>query len=65
MNKFEEKLKALLEERETIIQEMTEIKQAFDIRQQRVIEIAGSIKTLQELLSDEESEGKDIDTTTK
>jgi hypothetical protein len=56
MNKFEEKLKALLGERETIIQELGELKQAFDIRQQRLLEIAGSIKTLQELMSDEETE---------
>ena len=65
MNKFEEKLKALLGERETIAQEMGELKQAFDIRQQRMMEIAGSIRTLQELMSDEENESEDVDTTTK
>lgn len=57
MNKYEEKIKTLLSERETIISEMTEIRNAFDIRQQRLIEIAGSIKTLQELSQDEEIKG--------
>ncbi len=69
MNKVEEKLKALLEERETIISEMSEIKKAFDIRQQRLIEIAGSMKTLQELMSDENEENgeneENVDTTEK
>ena len=59
MNKFEEQLKTLLEERETIIAEMSEIKKAFDVRQQRLVEIAGSIKTVQELMSDENDEIKE------
>lgn len=58
MNKIEEKIKALLSERETLIAEMTEIKKAFDARQQRLVEIAGSIGTLQELIS-EENDSKD------
>lgn len=65
MNKFEEKLKTLLGERETIISEMTEIQKAFDIRQERLIEIAGSIKTLQELINDENNEEIDEENTTK
>ena len=70
MNKLEEKLKTLLEERETIIAEMAEIKQAYDIRQQRIIEIAGSIKTLQELINDNQNENtnemnEDVSTTEK
>jgi hypothetical protein len=53
MSKLENKLTSLIEERETIITEMTEIKKAYDIRQQRLIELAGSIKTIQELLNEE------------
>ena len=60
--KLEEKLKSLLEERETIISEMNEIQNAYNIRQQRLIEIIGSIKTLQELI-DEEPNKEDINTT--
>lgn len=56
MNKIEEKIKALLSERETLIDEMTGIKNAFDARQQRLIEIAGSINTLQELLNEEKDD---------
>ena len=64
MNKIDEKLKIILEERETILAEMNEIKKAYDIRQQRLIEITGSIKILQELITDEqEEENKDINTT--
>ena len=59
MNKIEEKIKALLSERETLIDEMTEIKKAFDARQQRLIEIAGSINTLQELLNEEKDDSKE------
>lgn len=59
MSKYEDKLKSLLGERETIISEMNEIRKAFDVRQQRLIEIAGSIQTLQELLSEEEEESKE------
>lgn len=60
--KLEEKLKSLLEERETIISEMNEIQNAYNIRQQRLIEIIGSIKTLQELI-DEEPNKEDNNTT--
>lgn len=55
MTRLEEKLKSLLEERETLIVEMSEIQKSFDIRQQRIIEIAGSIKTIQELINEEQS----------
>ena len=67
MNKFEEKLKALLGERETIISELNEIQTAFEVRQQRLIEISGSIKTIQELLDEEnnEKENNNNDTTNK
>lgn len=69
MNKLEEKTKSLLEERETILTEMSELKKAFDIRQQRLLEIAGSIKTLQELAMDDEKKDNvdenDINTTKK
>lgn len=61
MNKLEEKMKQLLSERETIMSEMSEIKKAFDLRQDRLIEIIGSIKTLEELLNDEKKD----DTTKK
>ena len=68
MNKLNEKIKTLLEERDTIFNEMSEIQKAYDIRQQRLIEIAGSIKTLQELLNIDEKENEmenDVDTTKK
>ena len=54
MNRVENKIKTLLAERETIISEINEIKKAFDARQQRLVEIMGSIKTLQELLNEEQ-----------
>lgn len=56
MNKVEEKMKSLLSERETIIAEMNELKRAYDIRQQRLIEITGSINTLQEIVDEENNE---------
>ena len=65
MNNLEEKIKDLFEEREMLITEMSEIKAAFDMRQQRLIEIAGSIKTLQELLSSIETDLTKDDATKK
>ena len=59
MTRLEEKLRTLLEERETLISEMSEIQKSFDIRQQRLIEIAGGIKTIQELINDEQSTNND------
>lgn len=50
---IDEKLKNLLAERETIINEMEELQKAFAARQQRIIEIAGSIKIIQELINEE------------
>ena len=64
MNKIEEKLKALLGERETIIQEMEELKIAFDTRQQRLVEITGSIKTINELLEENKSEENCVENAT-
>ena len=60
MANIEKKLKNLLEERETILAEMDELQKAFTSRQQRIIEIAGSIKTIQEILS-EDNEGENED----
>ena len=62
MSKFEEKLKTLLSERETIITELSEISKAYEVRQQRLIEIAGSIKTLQELMNEENDNDEEITT---
>ena len=59
MTRLEEKLRTLFEERETLISEMSEIQKSFDIRQQRLIEIAGGIKTIQELINDEQSTNND------
>lgn len=59
MSNIETKIKQLLEERETIINEMAEIKKAYEIRQQRIIEIAGSVKTLQELIADDNNTPSD------
>lgn len=56
MKTIEEKIKALLEERENVVNEMNEIQKAYNIRQQRVIEINGGIKTLQELINDNKEE---------
>lgn len=53
MKSIDEKLKNLLAERETIIDEMEELQKAFAARQQRIIEIAGSIKIIQELINEE------------
>ena len=53
MKSIDEKLKNLLAERETIINEMEELQKAFAARQQRIIEIAGSIKIIQELINEE------------
>ena len=48
---IEEKIKSLLEERETISYELNELQQAITLRRDKIIEINGSIKTLQELLN--------------
>ena len=56
MKSIDEKLKNLLAERETIINEMEELQKAFAARQQRIIEIAGSIKIIQELINEENDE---------
>lgn len=48
---IEEKIKSLLEERETISYELNELQQAIALRRDKIIEINGSIKTLQELLN--------------
>ena len=53
MKSIDEKLKNLLAVRETIINEMEELQKAFAARQQRIIEIAGSIKIIQELINEE------------
>ena len=53
MKSIDEKLKNLLAERETVINEMEELQKAFAARQQRIIEIAGSIKIIQELINEE------------
>lgn len=56
MKSIDEKLKNLLAERETLIAEMEELQKAFAARQQRIIEIAGSIKVIQELINEEADE---------
>lgn len=53
---IDEKLKNLLAERETLITEMEELQKAFAARQQRIIEIAGSIKVIQELINEDSDE---------
>lgn len=64
MKSIDEKLKNLLAERETIITEMEELQKAFAARQQRIIEIAGSVKVIQELIN-EENENEDKKETSK
>lgn len=56
MAKFEEKIRTLVEERETIINELGELQKAYDIRQKRLIEIAGSLHTLNELIEEDKKE---------
>ena len=64
MKSIDEKLKNLLAERETLIAEMEELQKTFAARQQRIIEIAGSIKVIQELIN-EEADEKDKKETSK
>lgn len=59
MKSIDEKLKNLLAERETIIAEMEELQKAFAARQQRIIEIAGSVKVIQELINEENEDKKE------
>lgn len=53
---LEAKLKQLLEERENLLVEMDEIQKAYNLRQQRLIELVGAIKTVQELMQPEEND---------
>lgn len=53
MNNLENKLKSILEERETLIAEVNELHKALSQREERLIQISGSIITLQELLNEE------------
>lgn len=64
MKSIDEKLKDLLSERETIIAEMEELQKAFAARQQRIIEIAGAVKMIQELLT-EDQDNKDENKSSK
>lgn len=59
MKQIEEKLKNILEERETIISELEQLQNVFNMKQQRLIELSGSIKTLQELLDVENNTSND------
>lgn len=58
MNNLENKLKAILEERETLIAEVNELHKALSQREERLIQISGSIITLQELLNEENNKGE-------
>jgi|GEM_PF-5647773 len=50
MSNVEAKIKDLLGERNTLINEMAELEHAYKLRQERIIEINGSVKTLQEMM---------------
>lgn len=65
MTKFEEKIKTLVEERETIINELSELQQAYNVRQKRLLEIAGSLHTLNELLEEYNKESNDDESSTE
>lgn len=65
MAKFEEKIRTLVEERETIINELGELQKAYDIRQKRLIEIAGSLHTLNELIEEDKKENNGDETSNK
>lgn len=60
MAKFEEKIRTLVEERETIINELGELQKAYEIRQKRLIEISGSLHTLNELIEEDKKDKKEI-----
>lgn len=53
MSNLENKLKAILEERETLLMEINELHKALSQREERIIQISGSINTLQELINEE------------
>lgn len=53
MNNLENKLKSILEERETLVAEVNELHKALSQREERLIQISGSIITLQELINEE------------
>lgn len=57
-NIIDEKIKTLISERETILAEIEEIQKAYDIRQQRIIEINGALKMLNELQTTETTNEK-------
>lgn len=65
MAKFEEKIRALVEERETIINELGELQKAYDVRQKRLIEIAGSLHTLNELIEEDKKENNGDESSNK
>lgn len=65
MAKFEEKIRTLVEERETIINELGELQKAYDIRQKRLIEIAGSLHTLNELIEEDKKENNGDESSNK
>lgn len=50
---LKEKINKLIAERDAILYEINEIQKAYDNRQRRLIEIDGSIKTLDELLKED------------
>lgn len=50
---LKEKINKLIAERDAILYEINEIQKAYDNRQRRLIEINGSIKTLDELLKED------------
>ena len=52
MKNYEERLNKLVEERNMIANEMEELQNAYNIRQQKIIEISGDIKILQELITE-------------
>lgn len=52
MKNYEERLNKLVEERNMIANEMEELQNAYNIRQQKIIEISGGIKILQELITE-------------
>ena len=65
MAKFEEKIRALVEERETISNELGELQKAYDVRQKRLIEIAGSLHTLNELIEEDKKENNGDESSNK
>lgn len=65
MVNLENKLKNLLKERENIIMEINELQKSLEQRNARLIQISGSLNTLQELIDETNKLDESIDSKNK